>query len=161
MKIYVASKVKHAPMWRELRSLGWPINSTWIDESGEGESSSLSDLASRCINEAAEADVLLLYCEPGEVQKGAMVEVGAALASGTPVASVGRCETTSKTFVEHPWWFEMFSVGDALMWAWNWRGLPVSERPPTTPAHHEPPPATAPTQHRRSHTAPPQENGAW
>jgi hypothetical protein len=36
--IYVASRVKHAPMWRGLRDMQrLPINSTWIDEDGEGE----------------------------------------------------------------------------------------------------------------------------
>ena len=34
MAIYTASKTKHADKWRALRSAGYPIISTWIDEAG-------------------------------------------------------------------------------------------------------------------------------
>ena len=135
MRIYAASKVKHAPMWRELRAMGWPIISTWIDEAGEGESGDLSDLAHRCIAEASSADVLLLYCEPGEVQKGAMIEVGAALACGRRVISVGECDTTSKTFIHHARWLQSQTISDALPLAWACREDRSAVSPPTPDPH--------------------------
>lgn len=93
--IYVASKVKHAEMWRDLRTFeGMPIISTWIDEAGPGESADLNDLWSRCIREASTAAALIIYRRPDEVLKGAWVELGAALASGVPVFAVGIEEFT-------------------------------------------------------------------
>lgn len=88
--VYIASKARHAPRWLALRAAGLPVISTWIDEAGEGESASLADLWRRCIAESASAAALLLYHEPGDEQKGAYVEVGAALASGVPVFVVGE-----------------------------------------------------------------------
>lgn len=87
--IYVASKTAHAAVWRDLRAIGHPIISTWIDEAGAGETSDFTDLWHRCIGEAARADVTVLYHEPGEVLKGAFIELGAALASGRRVFVVG------------------------------------------------------------------------
>ncbi|MHA6684444.1 hypothetical protein [Mesorhizobium sp. A556] len=96
--IYTASKTAHASKWRELRAAGLPINSTWIDEAGEGETKCFESLWSRCISEASKATAVLLYREPGEVLKGAFIEAGAALACGVPVHAVG-CEEFS--FVNH------------------------------------------------------------
>lgn len=89
LRIYVASKTKHAWRWLELRALGRPIVSTWIDEAGEGETTDLADLWDRCIREASTATAVVVYAERDEVLKGAYVEVGAALALGVPVFLVG------------------------------------------------------------------------
>lgn len=97
--IYTASKTVHAPRWREMRAAGWSVISTWIDEAGAGETACFEDLWKRCIGEAASADAVLLYREPGEVLKGAFIEAGAALASGKPVHAVGCAEFS---FVSHP-----------------------------------------------------------
>ena len=86
--LYVASKTRHAHLWRSLRNV-MPVCSTWIDEAGPGESKNLADLWDRCIREASAADAVLVYCAPGEILKGAFVELGAALASGVPVFAVG------------------------------------------------------------------------
>lgn len=93
--IYIASKTKHAERWRFLRDkVGEPIISTWIDEAGPGESADLDDLWRRCIAEASSCELLIVYRETDEVLKGAWVEVGAALAVGTPVFAVGLDEFT-------------------------------------------------------------------
>lgn len=97
--IYIASKTKHAEKWRARRLGGLPINSTWIDEAGVGETACFADLWTRCIREATSAKALVIYCEPGDVLKGAFVEAGAALAAGVPVYAVG-CDGFS--FVSHP-----------------------------------------------------------
>jgi hypothetical protein len=49
----------------------------------------LTDLWRCCVREASTAAVVLLYAEPGETMKGALVEVGAALSAGVPVVVVG------------------------------------------------------------------------
>ena len=89
LKIYTASKTKHAAIWRRYREQGWPIISTWIDEAGVGETLCFNDLWKRCIKEASAADVTIVYREGEDVLKGAFIEIGAALASGKLVFFVG------------------------------------------------------------------------
>lgn len=98
--VYTASKTVHAPLWKQWRDEGVPVISTWIDEAGPGESTSLEDLWVRCVAEASRARLLVVYRESGEVLKGAFVEVGAALASGVPVLAVGDFDGMS--FIQHP-----------------------------------------------------------
>lgn len=115
-RLYVASKTTHAARWRELRARGVLVVASWIDEAGEGESADYADLATRCIEEAASADATLLYCEPGEVLKGALVEVGAALAAGKQVRCVGDCGSISRVFKKHPLWREYPSIEAAALY---------------------------------------------
>jgi hypothetical protein len=102
-RVYVASKSCHGPMWQEFRSawdtLPVQVVSTWIDESGEGETDDLSDLWRRCIAEAKSADVVIAYHQAGEEWKGAFIEIGAALASGAHVYVIGR---PPGSWINHP-----------------------------------------------------------
>ena len=104
MKIYVSSKVKHALMWKGYRNQGFDIISTWIDEAEPGQSNDYADLAKRCIDEIKECDILLLYCEEGEILKGALIEVGAALALNKIVFCVGYCESLPPVFKYYSQW---------------------------------------------------------
>ena len=84
--IYVASRVKHAAMWRELRNTYPAIGSSWIDEAGEGETDDLGELWIRIVREVSECKALVLYVEQEDFPlKGALVEVGVALALGKPI----------------------------------------------------------------------------
>lgn len=87
--IYVASRAsvpERPAMWRELRERGVPIVSSWIDEAGEGETASNRELWLRIDNEIGRSEALVLYVEPGDFPlKGALVEVGMALARSLPV----------------------------------------------------------------------------
>jgi hypothetical protein len=112
--IYFASKVKHAHRWQALRNSGVHTASTWIDEAGEGQTADYAELSSRCMSEIAAASAVLLYCESGEILKGALVEVGAALFKGTPVLCVGTCDNLSRVFRRHPRWMEFETVEAAL-----------------------------------------------
>lgn len=114
MKIYTASKVKHFEKWIDLRKNGYAIVSTWIDEAGEGQSVDYTELSERCIKEIRDCDFLLLYCEEGEILKGALIEAGIALAFGKEVRCIGRCDTLSRVFIKHPLWKSYFRVTDAL-----------------------------------------------
>lgn len=96
LAVYVASKTKHAEMWKTLRAEGFPIVATWIDELYPED---MAALWTRCIIEAESADAVILYREPGDVLKGAFVEVGAAMACRIPVYAVG-CDDLS--FTKHP-----------------------------------------------------------
>jgi hypothetical protein len=112
--VYFASKVTHAPRWRALRDRGVPIISSWIDEAGEGQTADYRELSARCLVEIADATAVLLYCEPGEILKGALLEVGAALMSDTPVLCVGECANLSRVFRRHRLWFEFATLEAAL-----------------------------------------------
>lgn len=90
--VYVASRAsipERSAMWREIRGSGVPINSTWIDEAGEGETEDFVSLWLRIHNEIRQSTMLILYAEPGDFPlKGALVEVGIALDQGIPVRVV-------------------------------------------------------------------------
>lgn len=112
--VYVASKVRHAPRWRALRAAGRVrVVSTWIDEAGPGQTEDFPDLWRRCVAEAAAADATVVYGEPGETLKGALVEVGAALAAGKPVYAVGDLDDNG-TWRLHPLVVRVETVDDAL-----------------------------------------------
>jgi hypothetical protein len=112
VRAYIASKTKHAARWRALREQGFNIISTWIDEAGPGESSNLSDLATRRIDEARTADRLILYCEPEDVPlKGALIEIGAALSAGVLVYVVGYCDSLQTALAKHPLWIKVETHG--------------------------------------------------
>lgn len=90
--IYVASRAsvpERAAMWRALRAEGWPIVSSWIDEDGPGQTDDMGELWTRIAEEVMSAAGLVLYVESGDFPlKGALVEVGMAIAAGVPVVVV-------------------------------------------------------------------------
>lgn len=112
--IYVASRTIHADKWRQMRDAGLPITCTWIDEAGVGQSKDLSDLADRCIKEAANSSAFILYCEQSDQLKGALMECGAALANNVQVFCVGDCLSISKVFSRHPLWHSCATLDQAL-----------------------------------------------
>lgn len=84
--LYVASRVHHAAIWRERRCAGVPINSTWIDEAGDGETADFGDLWARIWHEIHACTGLILYaCADDFPLKGALIEAGIAMAFGKPV----------------------------------------------------------------------------
>ena len=89
IKVYAASRAsipERPAMWLDLRSRGANILSSWIDESGEGETKCFTELWNRIEGEIREADRLVLYVQPEDFPlKGALVEVGMALAMSKPV----------------------------------------------------------------------------
>jgi len=93
--IYIASKTQHAPAWQAIRDkTGLNIISTWVDKAGVSEAKQqegfdFHDLWTCNLNEVANSDYLLVYRKPGEILKGGMIEIGAALASNIPVVSYG------------------------------------------------------------------------
>lgn len=113
MKVYFASKTKHAIRWRSIRSSGVQVIATWIDEAEAGETVSPAELAQRCIAEVKECDVVLLYIGEGDEPKGAFIEAGAALAFGKPVRIVAPTYRVG-IFVNHPLVSQFPTVAAAL-----------------------------------------------
>lgn len=91
MRLYGASRatVQHATMWKRLRDLyHWPITSTWIDDIATEVTpiTELSDMWNRIDDEVYDATDLILYVRKEDFPlKGALVEVGMALANGAKV----------------------------------------------------------------------------
>ena len=118
--IYIASKTKHASKWRKLRANGVNVAASWIDAGDIHQPESYRELWTSCIAEVCSADLLIVYCEPGETLKGCLVEIGAALASDVPVYCVGRCtsvvadEISDASFHHHPLWRWASSIDEAI-----------------------------------------------
>jgi hypothetical protein len=118
VKISVASRTVYANIWLHLRSnlqsRDIEITSTWIDESGEGQTKSYEELSARCIEEIRRSDLFILYCKPGDLLKGALIEAGAALAFNIPVRCIGSCESLSRVFIKHRRWATFNNFESAL-----------------------------------------------
>lgn len=89
---YVASRAsvpERGAMWRSLRQSGVQINSSWIDEDGEGQTNDFSELWLRIQREVESSEALILYAESNDFPlKGALIEVGMAISAGVPVRVV-------------------------------------------------------------------------
>jgi hypothetical protein len=87
--IYGASRAsipERSIMWKQMIVEGANIVCSWINESGPEETQDFSELWSRIQAEINSCGRLVLYVENGDLPlKGALVEVGMALALGKPV----------------------------------------------------------------------------
>lgn len=104
-KVYVASKLYHAGIWRQARldypeihfTARWPyLVSKVPDEAKYAKNFWLDDL-----RDVADANVILVYAEPADRLRGALIEAGAALALGKVVWLVGQNESYG-TWQHHP-----------------------------------------------------------
>lgn len=113
LAIYVASRAstpERPAMWREYRDRwGANIVSTWIDEAGPGETSDFGELWSRIQGEIRRCDRLVLYAQSDDFPlKGALIEVGMALAMLKPVWVLGNLTLEGRTdrplgsWIRHP-----------------------------------------------------------
>lgn len=112
--IYIASRASipaRAAQWRLLRDIkGWHIVSSWIDEDEAGATADFSELWLRIEAEIKQSERLILYVEPDDFPlKGALVEVGIALAAGVKVLVVApgivldeRTRRPIGSWVDHP-----------------------------------------------------------
>jgi hypothetical protein len=99
--VYVASKSRHWPFWSALRSAGIPLIASWIDAefNRTGEEPSADAWRSHwlaCCEQAASADVTLMFAQEDERQMGALIEAGACLGAGKWLFLV----------TPHPWSFK-------------------------------------------------------
>lgn len=115
-KIYIASKAHHRPIWRLYRdNKGIAFTSRWINVPDEFIGRSLPEeldfkqLWIECVEDVINADILVLFCEEGDVLKGALFEMGIALAAGKMILACGHKETILKngSWIAHPLIFDM------------------------------------------------------
>ena len=106
--IYSASKIWHNTKWTDLRDkFGFNINARWINlpcgEEGNQTGAKLLTpeeklvLWNECQYDVCTADMVVLYCEKREEQRGALVEFGMMLGAAfyapvpKPVYVIGSC----------------------------------------------------------------------
>lgn len=99
IKVYTASKLCHASLWKELRddwteiefTARWPIhymsgdNPRWPEDPNFGSIFWRHD-----VEDVTRADVVLCYGGADEILRGALVEAGIALGQGKRVICVGH-----------------------------------------------------------------------
>lgn len=119
IKIYTASKTRHASIWIQLRKTGLNIISTWLNEFETGVGMNLKELAIQSIIEPTIADVTILYCEPEDYLSFALIEVGAALAHGRKIVVVGEGPSLSKLMAQHPNIYHVETIEDAVVFVRN------------------------------------------
>lgn len=100
---YVASRAslpERPAMWQMHAQHTADIISSWIWEAGNGETEDFGELWTRIRREIITCDALVLYVEPDDFPlKGALIEVGMALALGKPVRIVAPgVELQGRTF---------------------------------------------------------------
>lgn len=106
--VYTASRAsvpERGAMWRRLRAEGHCVSATWIDEDGPGQTPDMGVLWRRIVQDETRCRALVLYIEPADLPlKGALVEVGCALAYGARVFVVapGLAEKDVGSWVRHP-----------------------------------------------------------
>ena len=124
--IYSASKIWHAEKWVEMRdNEDFNIISNWINipcgtkENPTGAKKLTApekrELWIDCAKEVTDADMLIIYAEEGDEQRGVLVELGGALSTHTPVYLIGDCETfracehSDVAFAYHPMFHRVIS----------------------------------------------------
>lgn len=100
IKIYCASKSKHAPLWLKWKAKGAQITSSWLEKFDQGRLPDQTSHWDAILQDITNSDGLLFYSEPGEIQKGAIAEFGIAFTLGKKLFYVGPIED-SVTIVEH------------------------------------------------------------
>jgi hypothetical protein len=91
-RVYCASKARPAEitMWKALRGAGVPIVADWIDSPiNRTDAEPTADAWARhwqmCLEQAADADVVIFYAPEGATQCGSLIEIGSALQAGREV----------------------------------------------------------------------------
>ena len=104
IRVYPASKLRHAKMWREL---DWPqvlFTARWLKHNLIGTSDS-AEHAARFWRENEEdvavCDAVFVYGEPEDKLRGALVEAGMGIAYGKTVIVVGQSDDYG-TWQHHP-----------------------------------------------------------
>jgi hypothetical protein len=95
-RIYIASKAKHRPRWREFRDLDDRF--IGVDDPNQID---YPKHWKECVQDVKDCDVLVMYVETGEVMKGALIELGMALAQGKEIIVAGDLGDNG-TWWHHP-----------------------------------------------------------
>ena len=100
IRVYTASKLRHAEMFRDLRhkvdgvyfTARWPVTIQLASEAAKSSAQMQQDN----FDDISRSHAVIVYVEKGEHLKGGLVEVGYAIAHGKMVYVVGQHEDYSK-----------------------------------------------------------------
>jgi hypothetical protein len=120
--VYVSSKRMHLGMWQSWKKKGNNIISSWIDAAGTHD---VEDIGKQLwpvwLSEASKAPYLIFYSKPGDVNHSAsLLEIGASLAGGNIVLSVGVSEIMKVAggdladYTYHPNWWRCLNLDEAF-----------------------------------------------
>ena len=119
IRVYTASKLKHARYWRELCETTHHVqfHARWLKHNRIGtpdtpEHASLFWLEDE--QDVRDADAVLVYAEGDDHLRGALVEAGMAIAYGVPVIVVGT-HPDYGTWQNHPGVIRAKDIHDAMM----------------------------------------------
>jgi len=118
LRVYPASELSRANTWRRLCDTNDHIilNARWLKHIKIGTPDTPDRARSFWLQDERDiksADVLLVWAEDGEHLKGALVEVGMAIAYGVPVITVGKhCDYS--TWQYHPGVTRAYSITHAM-----------------------------------------------
>ena len=85
-RVYFASKVKHYQKWIAFSHPQIAVSSTWMHHAYNVRD--WPEHWARIIAEIDNSDFLIAYHEPGETPKGALIEIGLAMARGIPIYAI-------------------------------------------------------------------------
>lgn len=121
IRVYTASKLRHAKMWKELcdKSHSFIFHARWLKHVKIGTPDGpehAPDFWMQDQQDVKDSDALLVYAAPGDKLRGALVEVGMALAYGIPVVIIGEHEDYG-TWRHHPgvFWVTDFDHAEVFL----------------------------------------------
>lgn len=107
-KVYIASKLKYAPMFRSIRDSWKPegieLHARWFDQVQHEETATPDDF--KIFWRVDEHDVktsraVIVYAQEGDELRGALIEAGIAIGNRILVILVGECASYG-TWQHHP-----------------------------------------------------------
>lgn len=109
IKIAIAAKVEHAPKLAAIHKDGFHITSRWIWMAASGQESMkpVTHWQQENFDDIEMADFVILYLEPGDKLKGALIEIGYAVRAGKHVWIAG-----DGNGVEIPWRADQVAMVD-------------------------------------------------
>jgi nucleoside 2-deoxyribosyltransferase len=117
IRVYTASKMKHAAMWRDLCTATPHVqfHARWLKHSAIGTPDDSGQASEFWMQDVRDADAVLVYVEPGDHLRGALVEAGMAIAYGIPVCVIGKHQDYG-TWQYHPMVTRVPDIQSALNW---------------------------------------------
>lgn len=118
LRVYTASKLKHAAMWRGICA-GTPhvqFHARWLKHSAIGTPDTAEHAADFWMQDEQDvkhADAVLVFAGTGEHLRGALVEAGMAIAYGVPVIVIGQSDDYG-TWQHHPGVTKAMDMDDAM-----------------------------------------------
>lgn len=120
LRVYTASKLKHAPMWRELcaSTPHLQFHARWLKHNSLGTPDTPEHAVEFWLQDeqdVRDADAVLVMAEGDDHLRGALVEAGMAIAYGVPVIVVGT-HADYGTWQHHPGVTRMDDLASALLY---------------------------------------------